>query len=176
MKSKIRKMREYLNYIETHYDNVQKAWGIIQDKCGDFDEIKDLKEDIDYLIANHDASKLDSEEFEAYRVFFHPTEEEIKFCKALHNASPKEVYSAMFQQAWDRHKKLNGHHWQTWTQDCYDDYFTHAYVIEMICDWMAMGMVFGNNAQQYYEFNKDDIKIPADKEAFMYRIFNAVYA
>ncbi len=33
MKEKIKKHREYLDYIEEHYDNVQKAWALINEKC-----------------------------------------------------------------------------------------------------------------------------------------------
>ena len=33
MKEKIQKFREYLDYIEEHYDNVQKAWALINEKC-----------------------------------------------------------------------------------------------------------------------------------------------
>ena len=37
----IQKTREYLDYLEEHYNNVQKAWKIIQDKCKDMPFIYD---------------------------------------------------------------------------------------------------------------------------------------
>lgn len=33
MIEKIKKFREYLDYIEEHYNNVQKAWALINEKC-----------------------------------------------------------------------------------------------------------------------------------------------
>lgn len=38
---KIRKTREYLDYNEEHYNNVQKDWVLIQDKCKDMRFIYD---------------------------------------------------------------------------------------------------------------------------------------
>ena len=34
VQAKIAKTREYLDYFERHYDNVQKAWALINEKCG----------------------------------------------------------------------------------------------------------------------------------------------
>jgi hypothetical protein len=33
MINKIQKFREYLDYIEKHYNNVQEAWRLINEKC-----------------------------------------------------------------------------------------------------------------------------------------------
>ena len=33
MEEEIKKTKEYLDYLQEHYDNVQKAWDIIQCKC-----------------------------------------------------------------------------------------------------------------------------------------------
>jgi len=30
----------------------------------------------------------------------------------------------------------------------------------MVLDWMAMGLKFGDTAEEYYENNRDKIKIP----------------
>jgi len=80
MIEKIKKFREYLDYIERHYNNVQKAWELIQEKCKDFNFIYDdnLFFELDGDIKNHDLSKLSSNEFTQYRQFFFPCEGEKK--------------------------------------------------------------------------------------------------
>ena len=37
IKEKIAKFREYLDYFERHYDNVQRAWALVNEKCQDKD-------------------------------------------------------------------------------------------------------------------------------------------
>lgn len=73
VQEKIFKTREYLDYFERHYNNVQKAWKVIQEKCGnDFRFMYDdyvwncINEDV----INHDMSKLSENEFIQYRQFF----------------------------------------------------------------------------------------------------------
>jgi hypothetical protein len=44
----------------------------------------------------------------------------------------------------------------------------------MVIDWMAMGYKFGDTAQQYYEKNKEKIKLPGYAVKFMYEIFNRI--
>lgn len=104
MKEKIAKFREYLDYVERHYDNVQKAWKVIQEKCKDMSFIRDESTfwALNYDIENHDISKLDKEEFFAYRSQFYPTKLEIP---------NKEE----FEEAWMHHLENNDHHWQNWT-------------------------------------------------------------
>ena len=103
MKELIQKTREYLDYIEEHYDNVQKAWALLQDKCRDFDFVSDeqLFAVIDEKIKHHDESKLSAEEFTQYRQKFYPTSYETKNKK-------------LFDRAWEHHKRYNDHHWQNW--------------------------------------------------------------
>jgi len=167
MKDKIIKMKEYLDYIEEHYDNVQKAWKIIQDKCKDMKIIYDDYEFnmINQMIKSHDESKLNSSEFQAYRKYFYPTEYEKQY---------KEIHKIDFDRAWYSHWVHNPHHWQCWTKstECDETYYA---IVEMIVDWMAMGMKFGDTAQDYYENNSHSIDIPEKYEDFMYEIFNRIY-
>lgn len=75
----IQKTREYLDYLERHIRNVQKAWEEIQDKCKDeyfvYDDMywRALNDDI----CSHDLSKFSSHEFTQYRANFYPVESEI---------------------------------------------------------------------------------------------------
>lgn len=171
MKELIQKTREYLDYVERHYNNVQKAWQEIQDKCG---TVKDgsfrfLYDDfvyfnIDNNIKNHDKSKLSKEEFVQYRQFFYPTSYEIK---------DKDLMN----KAWENHLKENDHHWQTWTERYKNNnYASEIFLIENICDWMAMGYEFGDTAKEYYENNKEKINLPDWAIELMYKIFDKVYS
>ena len=77
-------------------------------------------------------------------------------------------------QAWDHHKSNNDHHWQTWTQEGYGKDNIIA-LIHNIIDWVAMGFKFGDTAKEYYEKNKDKIKLPKWAISYMYRIFDLIY-
>jgi len=164
-KNKIAKFREYLDYVDRHYDNVQKAWKLVNDKCGSsgFRFISDdfVWNCIDQDVKDHDLSKLSEEEFTQYRQYFFPTENETKDKK-------------LFLKAWDNHKEKNLHHWQSWTAQTstpYDD----AFVVMMAVDWIAMGFEFGDTARDYYEKNKENINIPEWSVILLNQIFDKVY-
>jgi len=167
MKDEIQKTREYLDYLENHYNNVQKAWSILQDKCKHMNFIYDdfLHGTIDMEVKLHDISKLSQEEFVQYRVKFFPTKEE----KDNHHC----LIDLAFDRAWKHHKKENTHHWENWTKK--KIYHDVVYVVHNICDWMAMGMKFNDTAKSYYEKNKSKIKIPKWSEKLMYEIFECIY-
>lgn len=161
----IKKTREYLDYVEQHYNNVQKAWQILQDKCKDMRFIYDdfVFGCIDANIKRHDESKLSVEEFVQYRQFFYPVLGEKK-------------NRTLFTSAWANHLNKNLHHWQSWTsQDFKDPYSAEIYLVENICDWMAMGFEKGDNAKEYYESNKDSINMPDWAVKFMYEVFERIY-
>jgi len=161
----ISKTRAYLDYLEEHVLNVQKAWKELQDKCSDmviiYDDFNFIR--LDTLVKSHDISKLGEYEFVQYRRKFFPASTEI--------AEPEE-----FAGAWDHHKNKNPHHWENWTkteEGLFGEKCLHC--VTMVLDWMAMGYKFGDTAQAYYEKNKSNIDIPADWEEFIYEIFSKVY-
>lgn len=165
--AKIQKTREYLDYVERHIKNVQKAWQLIQDKCPRSSDFYFHGDDVEWHlinddVVNHDASKLSASEFTQYRQWFFPAEGE-------------EKDRSLFKQAWEHHKENNRHHWQTWTAKHSNDQYASAYVTMMVIDWVAMGFEFGDTAKEYYEKNKDEIKLPEWAIKYMYRIFNAIY-
>lgn len=165
MKEKIQKFREYLDYVERHYDNVQKAWKVLQEQCGDMRFIYDdyVFNCIDSNVKNHDLSKLSQEEFTQYRQFFYPT-------------SSEEKNKDLMKVAWNNHLQKNPHHWQHWTSKSYGNpYESEIYFIENIIDWMAMGYEFGDTAKDYYEKNKAEIILPKWSINLMYQIFDKVY-
>lgn len=164
MLEKIQKFREYLDYIEEHYNNVQESWKLIKEKCGN--EFRFMYDDfcfntIEQEILTHDMSKLSAEEFTAYRQYFFPAEGEEKDRKA-------------FNKAWENHKECNNHHWQNWTSDK-DNPYADIYIPLMIADWHAMSIKFGGCARTYYEENKDKIILPEWAVDLMYKIFDKLY-
>lgn len=166
-KHKIQKFREYLDYFERHYDNVQKAWALINERCENkgfrflYDDF--VWHTIDEDVRFHDESKLTEFEFTQYRNYFFPAEGE-------------EKNKAAFDLAWENHKNENLHHWQSWTEKHSNHPYGDAFLVMNIVDWVAMGFEFGNTAKQYYEKNKDEIKMPDWAIKLMYEIFDCVYS
>lgn len=80
----------------------------------------------------------------------------------------------MFMNAWEHHKKNNVHHWQNWTKTIgtiYDD----AFVVMMVIDWVATSYEFGDTAKEYYENNRDTIKLDKWADDLVQEIFSKIY-
>ena len=166
MIDKINKFREYLDYIEEHYNNVQKAWKLINKKCKK-SGLRFMYDDfvwhlIDSEIKIHDESKLSEKEFTQYRKHFFPCEGEVK---------NKESFAS----AWEHHKLQNDHHWQTWVEKYKNFPYADAYLVMNIVDWVAMGFKNEETAKNYYEKNKDNINLPEWAVELMYKIFDYIY-
>ncbi len=166
MLDKINKFREYLDYLETHYNNVQKAWVLINEKCKDkgFRFISDdlVWHTIDTEVKQHDCSKLSAEEFTQYRQYLFPCDDE-------------ERNKDLFRQAWENHKKENEHHWQHWTTKYKDSPYADAFLVMNVVDWVAMGFEKGDTAKEYYEANSAKIELPEWAVKLMYEIFECIY-
>lgn len=166
MIEKIRKTREYLDYLERHYNNVQDAWKLLQEKCSDMEFICSSRifNSIDKLVKNHDDSKLSKDEFVQYRKYFFPV-------------SKSEKKKSGFRTAWEKHLDLNEHHWQNWTKKDSKFFETRGsiYLINNIVDWIAMGFEKDDTAKEYYENNKDKIILPDWSIKLMYEIFDRIY-
>ena len=170
MKEKLSKFKEYLDYVERHYNSVQKAWELIKEKCKD-KNFRFLSDDYVYGLINqdvidHDESKLSKEEFTQYRQLFFPTKEEKQH---------KEKWKEEFKPAWEHHKANNVHHWQNWTENHANNPHADAFLVMNVIDWVAMGFEFGDTAKEYYERNKSDIHLPDWAEILMYEIFECIY-
>ena len=155
----IQKTREYLDYLEEHIKNVEKAWEVFQEKC-----TKEFLTDdfhwacLNNAIINHDLSKLDKEEFTDYRKQFYPVEGE-------------EGFEAT--GAWIHHIAKNNHHWQNWTlYEGEEPNYKYLCLIHMIVDWMAMGYKFNDTPREYYEKNKNNIYLPDHHVKIMYEMFD----
>ena len=159
------KTQEYLDYIKEHYENVQKAWKEIQEKCSNMRFVWDdfVWSMIDGAVKIHDESKLSIEEFVPYRMKFFPTEQE----------KDADKIGVNFDRAWLHHKEHNSHHPQKWTmrekfKTPYDD---EVDCVHMVVDWTAMSYRFGSSAHEFYEQNKDNINLPTWAVKFIYEIF-----
>lgn len=153
---------EYTQYIKNHQNNVKKAWEAMKQDQECVDLIQKYipsttinLDNIDYLIQNHDNSKFSEEEFIPYRKNFYPTSPE-----------EKEENKAAFENAWKHHYTNNMHHWEWWHETGKADEMNIAYVIEMICDWQAMGYQFNNNAKDWYYKNKENIHLGERQRIF----------
>ena len=154
------KIIEYVNYIENHRDNVFTSWRLLQEPCKNMNFIYDdyLYERITENINNHDMSKYSEDEFIQYRKRFFPLTDAIKVQK-----------DEVFEKAWEHHKEYNSHHWQRVGIDGQIED-----VVEMVCDWMAMGMKFGDTAESYYLKNSDEIKLQDWQVSTIKEIFEAI--
>jgi hypothetical protein len=167
MKKELEKTREYIDYLNNHYDNVQKAWKLIKERCIDFDVLQNqiALKTLDRLIEDHDKSKLSHEEFVPYRKQFFPV-----------NEGEKE--NSGFDEAWEHHRLHNDHHWEHW---CSKDFSAKPSIHSKICllhnisDWVGMSMKFGDTAQSFYEKNKEKIHMPEWAIKYMYKVFKRIY-
>ena len=99
-----------------------------------------------YLHAfTHDLSKFSGSEFWAYANYFY---------------KDKERYSHEFEKAWRHHYLNNPHHWQYWiNKNGEPEEIPTKYLKQMIADWEAMALKFGDTAQQYYLNNYRNINL-----------------
>jgi hypothetical protein len=164
----IAQTRAYLDYVEEHVLNVQKAWEVFKvkcnDECGLWDDFRYFS--INDAVTMHDFSKLSADEFVQYRRKFYPVDGE-----------DAEEATELFKNAWEHHKEHNTHHWENWTTSSNNHpHFEAVAIAEMVIDWMAMGYKFGDTPREYYERNKDKIDIPANCIPYLLRIFDALEA
>ena len=166
---RLKKEQEYLDYIKEHIEFVKKAYVIyfvplldktcISNMISD-SELKDAIEKLSLTIETHDASKFSDAEFDGYRAKYYPTQKE---------ASDPEMQEALadrYERCWVHHYTTNWHHPEYWynqeTKTAKD--MPLIAIVEMICDWEAMGMKFNNIALSWWE---KDPEGKAEKEKIM---------
>ena len=126
---------QYDIYLAQHKANVKKGFDWIHDNLPTI-----IANSIEYggvidyewqIGLNHDASKTDDDEYNAYDDYFYGNNRSFAVVQAFH-------------KAWLFHIHRNPHHWQHWVllhdepdepTECIE--MPHNYVIEMICDWWA---------------------------------------
>lgn len=144
------KVNQYLEYLHNHIETVNKVFNLLKLYLTDYNvwEILKMKE----IVCKHDIDKYTPTMFDAYRQWFYPT--------CIECPDKKKM-----DEAFELHILNNPHHWQYWQQSeiptnikANKDY----YLIEMVCDWIAMGILFKNTATEYYNKNKDSIKLMSE--------------
>ena len=149
--------REYDLYLVEHKANVMKGFNWLCEhifKGNDGLYINDALDKLAFTITDHDNSKYEPAEYDAYDAYFYGDDK------------PRKVIQENFDRAWLHHIHENPHHWQYWVLINDDaDLGTVAlkmppeHVIEMICDWWSFSWKSGNLYEifSWYEKNKDHI-------------------
>lgn len=158
------KEKEYIKYIENHKFLIEQAFDEMV-MCPDMQWLTWEFYHIDLYdrIKNHDNSKYEIEEFDAYRKNYYPVNEE-----------EKELNKEDFEKAWKHHYESNRHHWQCRQFDsCKDNKLSKEQILdclENVCDWMAVGYDKGDRPYQFYETIKDKIKLPQEEIDFLEKV------
>ncbi|MGL4801898.1 MAG: DUF5662 family protein [Cetobacterium sp.] len=136
----------YLKYVLEHKKNVFKTcW----------------KRGLYMHAFTHDLSKFLPSEFIPYAKWFYG-EYGIKFNGGmswefdLHNKCHRE-----FDIAWVKHYKRNKHHWNHYYNTLFKKsrHMQREYIMQMICDWEAMALKFGDTSQEFYLNNYNKIEL-----------------
>lgn len=145
---------QYDNYLTEHKENVAKGFRWLQENIPEV-----IEDGFEWWICfNHDTSKTDPEEYDAYDAYFYGN-----------NRSYSVVQN--FKKAWLRHIHNNPHHWQHWIlindepkEGMVVIDMPYIYVVEMICDWWSFSWNKGdlNEIFGWYEDRKDYMKLSAN--------------
>lgn len=145
--------KEYNKYLQEHKNNVAKAFYWLQTNLPEL-----LKGEYDYerqITADHDQSKSDNDEYNAYDAYFYGSDQSF-------------AVKQEFNEAWLNHIHKNPHHWQFWVLNNDDPKegevlieIPYNYLIEMICDWWSFS--FKQNKLDeifnWYNEHKDYMKL-----------------
>jgi hypothetical protein len=145
----------YDQYLVDHKSNVRKGFEWL---CENLPEVVEPRDKFEWQICvNHDFSKNDPDEYEAYDKYFY-------------GSNNKRSYEVVqnFRMAWLKHIHKNPHHWQHWVLINDDPGegmvildMEYLYIIEMICDWWAFSWKKGNLTEifSWYDEHKDYMKL-----------------
>ena len=160
----------YNNYLTNHIGNVIRAYGWYLDNnilSGIFSAESIAK--AQDLCRKHDESKWSDYEYDAYRQYFDPTDDEVV---TNENGQPRGD-KAKFNVGWLHHEHNNPHHWEYWVQLDEDHpgqvislEMPDEYIIEMLCDWMSFSLKQNNPREicNWYDSHKDSILMHTDSK------------
>ena len=137
--------KKYLSHIKKHRKLVKECWRV-------FKKLKEtnglLADDFFYWtiegnIENHDASKIEADEFYPFCQWFYPEPNAVKRVK-------------YFLHGVNRHIRRNKHHPEYWVVIDADAKQTildmpTEYIIEMMMDWCAISIAFENKPSEWYD-------------------------
>lgn len=109
----------------------------------------------------HDMDKFFPTRFISYSNWFYgkygvAIKDEWKDVKSMKKYS---LCKYKFKKNFEKHYKLNKHHWQHWFVNGESYNIPNKYLIQMLCDISAMSKEFGDTPQEYYLKNYDRIKM-----------------
>ena len=140
---------EYKKYILAHKERVREYADWLEENLPElFTENKIDLDMFDEVIGEHDESKFDDDEFDAYAQRFYNNGEED---------------SLEFKEAWKHHYIHNEHHPEHWLGED----MPYIYILEMLCDWGSFGLIveednnnnikdYGALIKYYYNEARDD--------------------
>jgi hypothetical protein len=147
----INKTRQYLDYLEEHLKNVEKAYTVVKSACFDlFNDWDGLYADI----SEHDLSKFSKEEFTDYRCFYFT---------AYFESKPANI-----DEAWNAHLNANGTHHP---QSAFYDDTSRKSILHTVIDLTAMGYTFGATAQEYYQSHREEFPFTDMADFYINTIF-----
>ena len=155
-----KKIREYKKFILQHKKNIMKACYEMLN-CPDLEWIckdDEIITNLWYRALDHDDSKYEWEEFDAYRKNYFPVD-----------IQEQEENTEDFKKALEHHIANNDHHWQhrtTWKDEDFD-INTELACLENIMDWLAKGYQYNIRPSVYYEAHKQEISLPKKQREFI---------
>ena len=152
--------KEYFQHYFKHTYFVVLAWKQIQDILIENHIISENEfNQINQLVIWHDNSKISADEWVPYARKFHP----------MGNQDSDKV-SAEFKKAVEHHKNNNLHHFESLKNYKGPDW--RIYIIEMVCDYIAMGWEFGVYIFEYYEQNREKIDLRPEQKEYLEQVLN----
>ena len=151
---------EYFEYVQTHILCVQEAFKRFFNEIYECVSKRD-NERYDYnsfssrlyrMLEVHDRSKFTEAEFEPYRRYFYPSDED--------KISAKQV-DIDFDNAWKHHYLNNQHHPEYWVSKIkgipFINRMSNFAFAEMLCDWIGLSIHFQSKVSDWW-FNGDGRK------------------
>ncbi len=151
----------YTDHYFQHTYYCMLAWMSIRNELLEEKVIsKSEYEKINHLIAWHDNSKISDEEFMPYAMKFYSKQRD------------EEKIKSQFKEAVKHHKDCNLHHFEALRSYNGNDW--KCYIIELICDYIAMGWEFKNYLFEYYQSTKDKINLPSEYREYLERVMDII--
>lgn len=150
---------ENLLHIQKHTLYVVVAWKYIREELWDRDLLDEGEfEKTNLLITWHDTSKVTKEEWGAYS-------------ERLYGDNKSDpTIKANFKEAVKKHKERNLHHYESLRDYKGNDW--KCYVVELVCDYIAMGWELDNYILEYYDKVKDEINLPPEYKSYLETILS----
>ncbi len=145
--------KEYDTYLSNHRFNVSRGYGWFNKNLPVI--FGGVESRSATLRLNHDKSKDDPDEYNAYDNYFY-------------GKNRSHAVVTAFKQAWLEHIHRNPHHWQHWVLINDDPEegevileMPYEYIIEMICDWWSFSWEKGDLTEifSWYEEHSKYIKL-----------------